>query len=254
MVPTITLIGIVFSVICSLFVPVAIWIYLVKKDKKMSRRILCGMFGFFIAHIVLRVPLLQLLSSTQWFQSLETENVFIYSLFIALSTALFEIASRFVIFKYALKDDICFMSAVGVGFGHSACETLAYTALTSVVNLSVSIMINTDTLAKTENYELIKESLINESASTFFASGTERLISMVIYIGITIILAYFMKNNKDLAGFGICFGIYAIYNLTVQLVSRSQSSVWVTIAVMCVFAAMTAIAALYLNKKDRSEI
>ena len=250
MVSTLTIIGLCFTVLCSLVLPIGAWIFLVKKGKNMNRYILFGMFGFFIAQIILRTPMLMILGSEQWFADIANANPIFYALFLSLSTAFFETAARYVIFKYAIKEDIGFSTALGTGFGHGACETLAYVGITSAVNLSVSIMINTNNLAKTENYETIKETLVSASASNYFAAGTERLIVVIIHIGLSVILAYFIQKNMSLTGFGICLAAHCIYDFTVKLISQVDLSVWVTIAAMAIFAAMTTAFTVYVKKQE----
>ena len=254
MIPTITVIGICFSVICSLLAPIGVWIYLMKKDRKMNRYILLGMFGFFAAQIVIRNPLLMLLGTKQWFADFANGNPILYALFLSFTTALVETAARFLILKFAVKDDIGFNSALGVGFGHGACETMAYVGITSIVNLIVCVMINTNSLAQTENYEEISKTLSEQSASTFFAAGTERLLAIIIHIGLTVILAYFLKKGFAATGFAVCFAIHCVYDFTVKLISQSGVSVWFTIAAMTVFAAAIAAVTVYIRKNERDDI
>ena len=254
MVSTFTIIGLCFTVLCSLFVPFAVWIYLVKKDKKMSRRILIGMFGYFAAQMMIRNPLLMMLGTEQWFADFANGNPILYALFLSFSTALIETAARFVIFKYAIKEPVSLSSAIGTGFGHGACETLAYVGITSVVNLSVALMINLNTLAKTENFETLKESLVSASASDFFAAGIERLIVMFIHIGLTVILAYFIQKKMAATGFGICLAAHSFYDFTVKLISQIGASVWITIAAMAVFAAMIAGVTVYIKKQEKEQL
>lgn len=250
MVSTSTIIGLCFTVLCSLFLPIGAWIFLVKKERGMSRNILIGMFGFFIAQIVLRTPMLMILGSEQWFADFANANPILYALFLSFTTALFETATRYIIFKYTIKEDIRFSTALGTGFGHGACETLAYVGITSAVNLSVSIMINTNNLAKSESYEAIKETLVSASASSYIAAGTERLIVMLIHIGLSVILAYFMQKNMSLTGFGICLAAHSIYDFTVKLISQINVSVWVTIVAMAIFAAMITAFTVYAKKQE----
>lgn len=239
MIPTITIIGICFSVICSLLAPIGIWIYLIKKDKSgsMNRSILLGMFGFFAAQIIVRVPLLQLLGAQGWFADFANGSPVLYALFLSFTTALAETASRFIILKYAIKDAIGFTSGLGTGFGHGACETLAYVGITSVVNLIVCIMINTNSLAHTENYEEIQATLSSQSPATYFASGAERLLAIMIHVALSVILAYFIKKGMSAKGFIICLAAHCVYDFCVKLISQSGTSVWFTIAAMTVFAA-----------------
>lgn len=254
MVSTLTIIGLCFTVLCSLFLPIGAWIFLVKKGKNMSRYILLGMFGFFIAQIILRTPILMILGSEQWFADFANTYPIFYALFLSLLTALFETASRYIIYKYAIKEDIVFSTALGTGFGHGACETLAYVGITSVVNLSVAIMINTNNLAKSESYEAMKETLVSVSASNYFAAGAERLIVMLIHIGLSVILAYFIQKNMSLTGFGVCMTVHCIYDFTVKLISQLNVSVWITIIAMAIFAVMITGFTVYVKKQEKEPL
>ncbi len=254
MIPTLTIVSICFTVLCSLVVPVAVWIFLIKKDKSMNRYILLGMFGFFVAQILIRVPVLQLLAGHQWFIDFENGLPVLYTLFLSFTTALVETASRFIILKFAVKKEVGFQSGLGTGFGHGACETLAYVGLVSLVNLMVCIMINTNSLAGTANYEKIKESIVAQSPSTFFASGTERLLAMLIHIGISIIIAYYIKKGLSLSAFGIGLAVHCFYDFTVKTITQTGVSVWFTILAMAVFALLLTFVSIRIRKKETDPV
>ncbi len=254
MIPTATFIGILFSVICSLAVPIGVWIYLIKKDKtkKINRYILLGLFGFFAAEIIVRGPALMILGTNTWFADFANSGTVLYTLFLSFTVALAETAARFLILKFAVKEDVGFVAGLGTGFGHGACETMAYTGIISVVNLMVCIMINTNSLANSEAYEEIKNTLTSQPSSVYFAAGAERLLAIIIHIGLSVILAYFLKNKKAAVGFAVCFTAHCVYSFCVNLISQSGVSVWFTIAAMTVFAAIFAAVTVLIRKEEKA--
>ncbi|MBQ6053348.1 MAG: YhfC family intramembrane metalloprotease [Clostridia bacterium] len=255
MIPTAVFIGILFSAICSLAVPIGVWIYLIKKDKtkKINRYILLGLFGFFAAEIIVREPILMILGGEAWFADFANSNGVLYNLFLSFTVAIAETAARFLILKFAVKDEIGFTAGLGTGFGHGACETMAYTGIVSVVNLMVCIMIYTNSLGNTEAYADIKNTLTSQSPSVYFAAGAERVLAIIIHIGLSVILAYFIKKGMAAAGFAVCMGAHCVYDFCVKLTAQSGASVWVTIAAMTVFAAAFAAAAVFIRKKENAE-
>ena len=255
MISPITFAGIIFTALCSLVIPIGVWIYLIKKDKtgSMNRFILLGLFGCFVAQIIVREPLLLILSTRDRFADFANQNPILFTLFISFATGLFDTAARFLILKFAVKDDISFNSALGTGFGHGLSETIAYTGIAVIVNLIVSIMINTNSLPNSDQYEKIAESLSSQPVSSLFAAGTERLLAMLIHIGLSVIMAYFIKKNMSATAFAVCLAAHTVYDFTVKLISQSGASVWFTVLAATVFAAAFTAVTVYIRNEEKAD-
>ena len=247
--------GIIFAAVCSLAVPVGVWIYLIKKDKTgmMNRWILLGLFGCFVSQIIIRDPLLLILSTQDLFADFANRNPILFVLFLSLTRGLFDTTARFLILKFAVKDNIRFSSALGTGFGHGVSETIAYTGISVIVNLMVSVMINTNSLPHTEQYEKIADTLASQPVSSLFASGAERLLAMLIHIGLSVIIAYFIKKGMSAAGFALCFASHTVYDFVVSLISQSGASVWFTVIAATVFAAAFTAVTVYLRNEEKAD-
>lgn len=247
--------GIIFSAICSLVIPIGVWIYLIKKDKtgSMNRFILLGLFSCFVAQIIIRDPLLLILSTQDRFADFANNNPILFALFLSFTRGLFDTSARFLVLKFAVKENIRFNSALGTGFGHGLSETIAYTGISVIVNLIVSIMINTNSLPNTEQYKTIAETLSSQPISSFFAAGTERILAILIHIGLSVIIAYFIKKNMSAAGFAICLAAHTVYDLTVSLISQSGASVWLTVLVATVFAAAFTAVTIHMRNAENAD-
>lgn len=128
-----------------------------------------GALVFFISQIVLRIPLLNLLSQQISFQIFML-NVIPYVIFLAFTAGLFEEVGRWIgfqcIHKHWTKYD-----ALAFGLGHGAIEAILLTALPILqmgnVNIDVVLM-----------------------------GGIERISAMIIHVGFTLIVWKGVKTKK----------------------------------------------------------
>jgi uncharacterized membrane protein YhfC len=89
------ILGLSISLIVCIALPLVPFIIMQAKKLRISRAFLFGVLAFFISQIVLRIPLLQLIGQTFWFQTLAMNPV-PYGLFLGITAGLFEEFARFV--------------------------------------------------------------------------------------------------------------------------------------------------------------
>ncbi len=216
MVSTFSIIAIVTTLIVSTLLPLIFAIiWCVKnKGKKMISALLLGALGFFVMQIVIRTPILSLISQINVFLDFVSSNYVLYCLILAFTAALFEVIARYGVAKI-LRKDLSFERSFAAGLGHGGIESIIIIGMTYISNLVLSFMINTNTFdiiveqtstqgINASNLTAVKEQLIGTNPSTFLLGGFERILTITIHIGLTVLVWYFVKHKKDIIGILIC--------------------------------------------------
>lgn len=216
MVSTFSIIAIVTTLIVSTLLPLIFAIIwgAKNKGKKTISALLLGALGFFVMQIVIRTPILSLISQTDGFLDFVSSNYVLYCLILAFTAALFEVIARYGVAKI-LRKDLSFDRSFAAGLGHGGIESIIIIGMTYISNLVLSFMINTNTFdiiveqtstqgINASNLTAVKEQLIGTNPSTFLLGGFERILTITIHIGLTVLVWYFVKHKKDIIGILIC--------------------------------------------------
>lgn len=121
---------------CTLAGPVVLLIVLGALKKIRLAPLALGFVSFFISQMVLRIPLLQLLTATGALSALDANTV-VYALVVGgLSAGLFEETARLA-GAGILKGQRSYRDMISFGLGHGLCEVMLLTGMTHVNNLLV---------------------------------------------------------------------------------------------------------------------
>lgn len=212
---------VVTLLICTVL-PILVYIvYGVKhKGKNVWLAWLLGAVGFFVMQIIIRTPILSILSLNEGFVKFASENYILYVVILAFTAALFEVVARYVVAKILQKKQY-FETAVAAGLGHGGIEAITIVGLTYVNNLLYSFMINVGTydllVEQTASMGVdatslltIKSSLIETSSSMFLLAGYERILTMILHVAMTVLVFYFVKKKKDFIGIVLCLLVHTL--------------------------------------------
>lgn len=241
--------GIVFTLIITLIVPIVIWIIIAKKVKGISKAIIAGALGFVIPQLFIRIPILQLLGTNPSVTQFSEDYKYLFLLILAFSAGLFETTGRLIVLKVLSKNDLSYYGSLGAGYGHGAAEAVGLIGLTYINNIIFAIMINAGSLPVGEQYESIKETFLTTSSSLFYAAGIERVFTVVFHIGLTVLFAYMMTKKRTLLGFVLCVALHTLLDFTVVSVNALTQNVWISLAVLLVFAVISAIYIIKVKNK-----
>lgn len=216
MVSTFSIIAISTTLIVSTFLPLIFAIiWCVKnKGKKTFPALLLGALGFFVMQIVIRIPILYILSQNKNFTDFANSHYTLYCLILAFTAALFEVVARYGVSKI-LRKDLSFERSFAAGLGHGGIESIIITGMAYISNLVMSFMINTNTFdlivkqtaaqgVDTLSLTAVKEQLISTNPTVFLLGGFERVLAIAFHIGATVLVWYFIKHKKDVIGILIC--------------------------------------------------
>ena len=96
MIPVETIIAFGISSFFTLLFPIILMIVLVAKQKIAPRPLLIGMLAFFVSQILLRVPILNVLSTQSWFLSFAQQQMILYLVLLSSTAGLFEESARLI--------------------------------------------------------------------------------------------------------------------------------------------------------------
>ena len=270
MVSTATILACIFTLIVCLVLPVVLLILFVRKYKqeKIFPAWLLGAAGFFVTQMLIRVPILTILQTQDWFIVFSRKNLFLYAFSLAFTAGLFELAGRFVVAKLMVKD-LTFRRSLAVGLGHGGIEAMLLVGMTYINNLIYIVMINTGTFdsiiaevaaagtavpqleATLAQLEMIRTQLTTYPASMFLLGALERILAMICHAGMSMIVCYGVATKKLLPCLLTCLGIHTLIDLTagISLLANtvlSQTAVYVVIYL--ILAAVAALSLLIIRK------
>lgn len=267
MVSITTISAVLVTLFITLILPIIVYIvYGVKnKGKGVWTAWLLGAAGFFVFQIIIRMPILSVLSLLPGFVTFATEHFVLYSLILAFTAALFEVAGRYVVAKI-MRKKLTVERSFAAGLGHGSIEAMLIVGMTYVNNLIFIFMINagtykamvkqTATLGE-EAVQLyaIKDSLINTSPAIFLLAGYERILTVILHIALSMLVCYYVSRKKDLIGIGICLLIHWAVDFISPLISGLATdylgnviTMSVSYVIIYIFLTAVAVAAVLVIK------
>ena len=227
MIPSSTFIACFITLFLSLVLPILVLIVMgiKNKGKGIWSAWFLGTAGFFISQIVVRLPLLNILSGMASFQSFAREHYFLYALLLAFTAGLFELAGRFAAAKFLGKNRT-FRRSLAAGLGHGGIESIILVGLTYINNLVYLFLIQSGAfdamIAQTEAMGVdsaqlvaIRDTLLQVSAPLFLAAGVERVLTMVSHAAMSVIVCYGVAVKRPLPWMLLCLGMHTLLDTTV---------------------------------------
>ena len=211
-----TIVAVCVTLFITLILPIIIYVmYGVRnKGKGVWTAWLLGAAGFFVLQILIRTPIISLLSLIPGFQSFVTEHYVLYCFVLAFTAALFEVVARLAVAKIMSKK-LTFERSIAAGLGHGGIEAMVLIGMTYINNLLYIMMINSgtfDTIVEqtaamgvdTASLLAIKDSLIHTGAGVFYLAGYERILTMILHVALSLVVCYYMSRKETLRGIVIC--------------------------------------------------
>ena len=223
-----SMIAIIFTLILSFVFPIVLFVFLRKGHKGVTGAFFAGALGFFVTQIVIRIPILQMISFNNSIVHFAKEQFIIYGFILAFTAGLFETVGRLFVFKLILKNKTSYRIGLAAGAGHGCIETIYLTGLTYINNLIYSIMINKGTLVETltnahlsqEKISELVDALTNTKISVFYLVGFERIFTIAVHIAMSLLLLWYIKKGKTLKGFVLVLFLHTLLDFTVVMLGK----------------------------------
>lgn len=270
-VSTASILAMCFSLIISLIVPVIVLIVYAVKNKKQGvvSTWFLGAAGFFVTQVIVRLPILSVLSLSEGFMTFAENHYLAYAILLAFTAGLFEVAGRYVVAKILSKKPT-YTRAIAAGLGHGGIEAMVIVGMTYISNLIYVAMINTGAInaviAQTEAmgvdtssiYTLV-DTLINTSPFMFCLGGYERVLTMIAHTAMSLLVCYFVWKKQDIKGIGICLVVHTLLDGVSAVVSGmatpymgSMISQNVSYVIIYVFLTVIAVASVVVIRKIKN--
>ncbi|QSX05221.1 YhfC family intramembrane metalloprotease [Sedimentibacter sp. zth1] len=244
------LLALVLDLIICFVIPIAVFIVIQLKCKKAFKAFSFGALAFFISQIVLRIPIItSLLPCFEWYTIFQDKYPYLYWIFLGLTAGIFEEVARFIFIKYFMKKNQRYIDGISFGLGHGAIEAILITGVSFATILVYSIMINNGTFVSNTvsipkaTADAIYTQCINLTFTNAILGGVERIFSMCIHIGLTMIVFIGVRNNKSFIYLIIAILVHGTIDSSIGLMSQMLG--FSTIAMEAVFGAIAIVLVIY---------
>ncbi|MCH4287163.1 MULTISPECIES: YhfC family glutamic-type intramembrane protease [Bacillota] len=151
--------------------PILLTICLSRKQKGLWVSFVVGMLAFVISQMVLRLPLLSIMTQQRSISLFTLKHPVLYILILAFTAGLFEETARLIGFQCIKKKHASIYDAFAFGLGHGGIEAML---LIGIPLLSVS----------------------TDLSSVLLACG-ERILAIAFHVAMSIIVWYGVKEHKN---------------------------------------------------------
>ena len=252
MVSSISILGMVFTLIVSIAAPVVLAIILYKRHRYHPLSLVVGAAVFVISQIIIRIPLLSALSTSSWHQQNSSSLIYLLVVY-ALSAGIFEETGRLIGFRFFRKNHLDWRNAVAFGIGHGGIEAVLLVGMQTVNNLTISLMINSgsfDTLIAPslgDQAEQVREALTETPPAHFFLAGVERLAVLPVHIILSVIICLAVAKRKYVLVL-LAILLHGLVNTPAVMASPYSLSIYV-IEGMIIAMSVIAIWAIFRSKR-----
>lgn len=215
----------------SLILPVILLIvYAVKnKGQKIVSAWFLGAAGFFVLQMLVRIPVLNILSMQPSFQTFAENNYVVYILLLGFTAGLFEVVGRLVVAKIMAKN-LTYERSIAAGLGHGGIEAMLLIGMTYINNLLYAALINSGAfdmvVEQTEAMGVdatalfaAKDALLTTPAYLFGLAGYERLLTIICHTAMSLLVCYFVYKKQTMKGVLIALVIHTILDCVSGLIS-----------------------------------
>ena len=226
-VPALNMAGMAVSMLLSLAVVIAAFVYGRKRLRASVSSFFVGMGVFILFALVLESLMHNLILLTPVGQKI-FGNMWLYALYGGAAAAIFEETGRIFAAKTFLRRQNDAENAYMYGAGHGGVEALFVGVVSQISNLSLAMTVNagqTDALLAPltgAQYDAALEQLraLSGPSSAFFLAGYERILALVLHICLSLILFRGLRQKK--AGLVVlCYVLHFALDAILVLINRS---------------------------------
>ena len=166
-----------FNVLVSLVLPVGMVVWLAIRRRKLLLPYALGALTFFISQILLRLPLLQLVNSSLWFQTASIVSPVIVSLTVGLSAGVFEEVGRYTTMRL-MKKRRTLTDAVIFGLGHGGIEAVLLVGINNLLLVAYP------------------DQLLSIAPGMVVLAGIERVFAVMLHVGLSVMVMQAVEQRK----------------------------------------------------------
>jgi uncharacterized membrane protein YhfC len=247
--------GFIVAAASELLIPLIILLILGLKKKIAAVPLSFGFACFLVSQVLLRIPILQVLGTQDWFKAFALQTV-PYIIMLSVTAGLFEESARLASAGIFLKKHRDFRDALSFGFGHGFCEVILLTGMAQINNIIYATAINNGTLSTmlaklpAETTQQITNSMLAVKPEGIYLGILERVFAVTYHIFASVLVFKGVREHKIRFYFyAIC--AHTIFNFGGVMLTR-YVNLWAGEGLMLVLA-VTALLLIFRMKKSFSE-
>ncbi len=256
MVPVSTIAACVFTLFVSLLLPVGILPVFAGTHRKQGivTAWLLGAAGFVVTQIVIRLPILSVLSAQSWFLDFSQNHLFAYAFMLAFSAGLFELAGRYAVAKM-LSKKLTWNRALAAGLGHGGIEAMLIVGIAYINNIAYILMIQSGTFdamltqipgEQAVYLASIRDSLLYTPPMLFTLAGVERILTMIAHAAMSTLVCWGVATGNTVKALLLCLGLHTLIDLTAGISLLIGTKLTQTAAYIIIYLILTIVAGLSL--------
>lgn len=246
MISTLSLIGMVFSLALSFLFPLILAIYFIRKYKTGILTLVTGAAVFILFALILEqlVHFLIIGPNSPIAESVKNSPLLL-GLYGGFMAGIFEETGRLLAFLFILKKTQDWSHGVVYGIGHGGIESVLIVGLAYVNNLFLSLTANSGQLETmkaaltAEQIEVLEhgmQTIADTDPALFFVAGIERVLTLIIQIGLSVLVLYAIRKRKYLY-FGLAILLHAALDFAAVFMNATVKNIYITELIVAVFAA-----------------
>ncbi|MEG0614547.1 MAG: YhfC family glutamic-type intramembrane protease, partial [Oscillospiraceae bacterium] len=214
-----------FTTILPLFIAIG----LIVTKKISSRPFIVGAGAFFISQVILRMPLLRMFGTQEWYVNFAS-TVLGLVIIGGLTAGIFEETARYFGAKLFLRNETYFSDAVGFGLGHAFCEVILFVGASNINAIFNGIALNKGTFIPTLVAQGAPQGYIDEvvaniaNPQVFDAAMAilERVSVVGIHVAMTV-LVFTAINKKNILYYFAAILVHTITNSVPAFIDTKEN-------------------------------
>ena len=254
MIPNATILSCIVTLFVSLVLPLILLLVFALRNRKQGilSAWIIGALGFFIPQMLIRLPILTLLSP-QLTRFAEFSPL-LYAFSLAATAGLFELAGR-ILAARVMGSRLTPKRALAAGLGHGGIEAMVIIGISYINNLVYIVMIqagtfdallaqNAATPEVVAQLEQVRTALLTTSPAMFLLAGYERLLTMVCQTAMSVMVCYGMASGKPGKYILLCLGLHTLLDCTAGISLYIGKGLTLSTGYLIIYAILTAAAIL----------
>ena len=254
MIPNATILSCIVTLFISLILPLIVLLVYALRNRKQGivSAWIIGALGFFIPQMLIRLPILTLLSPQ--LAKFAAFSPLLYTLTLAVTAGLFELAGR-ILAARVMGSRLTPKRALAAGLGHGGIESMVIIGISYINNLVYIVMIQNGTfdalLAQSAaspevvaQLEQVRTALLTTSPAMFLLAGYERLLTMVCQAAMSVMVCYGMASGKPGKYILLCLGLHTLLDCTAGISLYIGKGLTLATGYLIIYVILTAAAIL----------
>lgn len=232
MVPTLSMVFMVVTLLICLAVPIGGMLYLQRRrlpdgsprHRRIWRTFAVGALAFFLSQVVIRLPLLSFAVPAL---PEPYRDVLLSPVSLSFSAGIFEETARLILMLLLLKGFHRWVDGVAFGLGHGGLEAVLLVGVGQIGTLALAVLINSGgwgSVAATmpaAAADSLHTQLVDTSPWMFLLAGLERIFAIVLHIGCSLLILWGVHRGRRLLAWVAAVVLHGLANwLALTTVAR----------------------------------